>query len=70
MIGIEPHEEGLPRKVFNAHLDALIETSELNPEILPFMDASQQQVINEVKKSIIRLQNKYARQIAQDTERA
>lgn len=45
----------LPRKEFNRHLDVLLTTGQLNPDILPFMDSYQQRTINEVKKSLIRL---------------
>lgn len=61
---------GLPPKVFNNHLDALLETSQLNPDILYYMSKDQQIIINEVKKSITRLKRKYARQTIGDTERA
>ncbi len=70
MIGIECSRDPLPRKVFNHHLDALLETGQLNPEILPFMDADQARIINEVKKGLTRLKTKYAREIARDSERA
>lgn len=69
MWGIDPGP-GLPRKVFNHHLDALLETGQLNPDIIPYMDADQWRVINEVKKSLIRITNKYARETAQNSERA
>lgn len=68
MLGIEPANEPLPRKVFNHHLDKFLETGKLNPEILEHCDQTQQIVINEVKKSLIRLKNKYARQTTKDSK--
>lgn len=59
-LSIEPHPEGLPRKEFNKHLDALLTHGRLNPEILEYMNRTQQTVINEVKKALIRLENKHA----------
>lgn len=53
--------QGLPRKEFNKHLDALLVTGLLNPEILEYMNLDQQRTINEVKKALIRLENKDAR---------
>lgn len=70
MMEIPADPTGLPSKVFNAHLDSFLQTSELNPDILPHMNEFQQQVINEVKKSLKRLRSKYAREIAQNTDRA
>lgn len=61
MMEIPASDTPLPRKVFNHHIDRFIETGQLNPDILPFMDTGQQYVINEVKKSLNRLKNKYAR---------
>lgn len=59
---------GLPPKVFNAHLDKMMETGQLNPDILPYMNQFQQGVCNEVKKAFKRIKNKYAGQISEDTE--
>lgn len=58
MIGIEPSLEPLDRKIFNSHLDKLLETGTLNPDILPYMDKWQTYAINEVKKALNRLSNK------------
>jgi len=58
MLGIEPASEPLDRKVFNAHLDRLLETGQLNPDILTFLDSRQAYTINEVKKALNRLSNK------------
>ncbi len=54
-LGITPHESGLPRLVFNKHLDALLKTGKLNPDIIPLLNRDQQLVINEVKKSLKRM---------------
>jgi hypothetical protein len=67
MVGIEPSSTPLPRKVFNHHLDALLETGQLNPDILPYMDAEQQWIVNEVKKSLIRINKRYAREATQNS---
>lgn len=58
MLGIEPALEPLERKVFNAHLDKLLETGTLNPDILPYLDKWQMYAMNECKKALIRLSNK------------
>lgn len=58
MMGIEPATEPLERKVYNAHLDKLLETGTLNPEILEHCDSYQQYALNEVKKALVRLSNK------------
>lgn len=67
MLDIPAHPNGLPVKVFNAHLDALMTTGQLNPDIIPYMDARQQDIINEVKKSINRFKSKHARETTQHT---
>lgn len=58
MLGIEPAQEPLDRKEFNKHFDGLLITGKLNPEILDFMSRDQQMAINEVKKSLARLEKK------------
>ena len=58
MLGIEPALEPLERKIFNSHLDKLLETGTLNPDILPHMDKWQTYCINEVKKALNRLSSK------------
>lgn len=60
MYGIDPGP-GLPPKIFANHLDALLETGQLNPDILYYATKEQQIIINEVKKSLNRLKRKYAR---------
>lgn len=54
----EPASTPLPRLEFNKHLDALLTTGKINPEILGFMDSGQQYVLNEVKKSLVRLEKR------------
>lgn len=58
MMGIEPAATPLERKLFNQHYDHLMETGELNPDILPHLDMWQMHAINEAKKSINRFKNK------------
>lgn len=58
MLGIEPAREPLDRKIFNSHLDRLLETGQLNPEILEHCNSYQQNALNEVKKALVRLSNK------------
>lgn len=58
MIGIEPALTPLDRKTFNKHLDGLLTTGQLNPDILPFCDLTQTIVLNEVKKALVRLEKK------------
>lgn len=59
MIGIEPASEPLDRKIYNAHFDKLLETGQLNPEILEHCDSYQMHALNEVKKSLVRLSKKH-----------
>lgn len=54
----DANHEPLERKVFNSHLDALLQTGQLNPEILEFCDSYQQRTLNEVKKALVRMENK------------
>lgn len=54
MFGFVDAGEGLPRKEFNKHLDALLITGQLNPDILCYCDREQQHVLNEVKKALKR----------------
>lgn len=63
----EPAIEPLPRKEFNKHLDALLITSQLNPDVLVYCDRNQQRTLNEVKKSLTRIKNKYARKATEDS---
>lgn len=58
MLGIEPAQKPLDRNIFNAHFDRLLETGELNPEILEYCDKYQQCALNHVKKALVRLSNK------------
>jgi len=58
MLGIEPSPTPLERKVYNAHYDNLLNTGQLNPDIIPHMDSYQMYAINELKKALVRLENK------------
>ena len=58
MTGIEPSPTPLERKVFNAHYDNFLCTGQLNPDIIPLMDSYQMFAINELKKALVRLENK------------
>ncbi len=58
MLGINPALIPLERKVYNQHLDKLLETGTLNPEILEHCDSYQMYALNEVKKALTRLSNK------------
>ena len=66
-MGMKADQEGLPRKEFNKHLDALLNTGQLNPEILEYCDVFQQRCYNEVKKSLTRLKSKYEGEMAHNT---
>lgn len=68
MLGIEPHPVGLPDSIFRKHYDNMLVTGELNPEILELCNSYQMFAINELKKALVRLTNKHARQIIEDTE--
>jgi hypothetical protein len=57
MIGIEPAQEPLDRKIFNQHYDNFLNTGMLNPDIFPLMDSYQQYAVNELKKAFKRLKN-------------
>jgi len=58
MLGIEPSREPLDRKIYNSHVDRLLETGQLNPEILEFCDSRQQYALNEIKKALVSISNK------------
>jgi hypothetical protein len=49
---------GIPVKRFNECMDKYLTSGEINPDILYFCDARQQDILNEVKKSLVRLKNK------------
>jgi len=59
MLDITPAQEPLEPKLWRMHLDHYMTTGKLNPEILEHMDSFQQGVINEIKKSFIRIKNKH-----------
>ena len=67
MLGIEPALEPLERKVFNSHLDKLLETGQLNPDIIPYCDMYQMMCYNEVKKALKRIKNKYGGNMENDS---
>ncbi len=54
----DPSSTPLPRLEFNKHIDALLTTGQINPEILQFCDLTQQIILNEVKKSLVRLEKR------------
>jgi len=58
MLGIEPAREPLDRNTYNKHVDRLLETGQLNPEILEFCDSKQIFALNEIKKALVRITNK------------
>ena len=58
MLGITPAQEPLDRNTYNKHVDKLLETGQLNPEILEFCDSRQQYALNEIKKALARISNK------------
>lgn len=71
MIGIDASQTPLERKTFNKHLDGLMTTGQLNPDILWYCDSFQQGVLNEVKKSLNRLEKDHAEhtgEAGEDTE--
>lgn len=58
MLEIEPSPTPLEPKLWRRHLDHYLMTGNLNPDIIPHLDAFQQGVINEIKKALIRIENK------------
>lgn len=50
MLDIQPAEYALPEKEFNKHIDKLLETGQLNPDIIPHLDYKQQYTVNVIKK--------------------
>lgn len=58
MLGIEPSSTPLDRKIFNSHYDNFLTTGKLNPDIIPLMDSYQMFAVNELKKALVRLENK------------
>lgn len=65
-----PQTGELPPKEWRKHLDALLETGQLNPEIISYLDEEQRLVANEVKKSLTRIKEKYARMENMHTEQS
>lgn len=58
MLDIEPSPTPLERKEWNKHLDHFLATGKFNPDLVPYLDAFQQGVINEIKKAYKRIENK------------
>lgn len=50
MLNIEPAPTPLERKLWIRHLNNLLETGTLNPDILPYLDSYQTFCVNEIKK--------------------
>lgn len=57
MLGIEPSDRPLDRKVFNLHYDRLRDSGNFNPDLIPQLDVYQTVAVNELKKSFARLKN-------------
>lgn len=55
MLDIEPAQTPLPDKEWHKHLEGMLTHGKLNPDILPYLDHKQQYVINEIKKTIKRI---------------
>ena len=58
MLGIEPAREPLPSKEWHSHLEGLLNTGQLNPDIIPYLDARQMWCLNEIKKTFIRIEKR------------
>lgn len=54
-LGIEPSEEPLPPKEWHKHLEGLLITGMVNPDILGYCDYKQQWCLNEIKKTFSRI---------------
>lgn len=57
-VGIEPAQDPLPPKEWNAHLEALLNTGQMNPDIIPFLNHRQAWCMNEIKKAFDRFQRR------------
>jgi hypothetical protein len=66
MLDIEPSPTPLDRDTFNKHFDNLLNTGQLNPDILPMMDAWQMHAVNEVKKAFKRIKSRTQEFIPED----
>ena len=66
MLDITPSETPLEPKLWRSHLDNYMQTGMLNPDIIPHLDAFQQGVINEIKKSFARIKSKETGFIPED----
>lgn len=58
MLDIRPAQTPLERKIFNRHYDNFLTTGQFNPDLLPYLDEKQMYAVNELKKALIRLNNK------------
>ncbi len=54
----DPAHEPLDRNTFNKHLDNMLITGTLNPDILCYCVYKKQRILNEVKKALVRISNK------------
>lgn len=50
----DPAAVPLPDREWHKHLEALLDTGMVNPEILEFLDYKQQYCLNEIKKTFAR----------------
>ena len=66
MLGIEPSPTPLEPKLWRMHFDNLLNTGQLNPDILPMMDAWQMHAVNEVKKAFKRIKSRTQEFIPED----
>jgi len=68
-LNIEPAQEPLPDKEWHRHLEVFLNTGNVNPDILQFLDYKQMYLINEIKKAAKRVKYKEnAREIKEDSE--
>jgi len=59
MIGdIQLSDTPLPDKEWHKHLEGLLNTGQLNPDIIPYLDERQWYTINEVKKAYKRFKSR------------
>lgn len=58
MLDITPSPTPLEPKLWRMHLDNMLTTGQLNPDIIEHLDSFQTGVINEIKKSFARMKAK------------
>lgn len=58
MLDIKPADSPLPEKEFIRHIDKLMETGQLNPDILSHLDRYQTHTVWTIKKYYNRQRNK------------